>query len=46
MRPNRVHLSSESSIKAMKKHCLVQNGLETDLCYQIKCASHLLLLRY
>lgn len=46
MRPNRVLLSSESRIKAMKKHCLVQNGLETDLCYQMKCASHLLLLRY
>lgn len=46
MRPSRVLLSSESGIKAMKKHCLVQNGIETDLHHQIKRASHLLLLRY
>lgn len=46
MRPSRVLLSSVPGMKAMKKHCLVQNGIETDLHYQIKCASHLLLLRY
>lgn len=39
-------LSSESGIKAVQKHCLVQTGIETDLQYQIKCASLLLLLRY
>lgn len=46
MRPSSVLLSSESGIEAMKKHCLAQTGIVTDLHYQIKCASHFLLHRY